>query len=223
MISSAVETYAHYVGAIPLQWFADAGNLNELVSAELAYGVQVAVEDALINAAGPLPAPVGVLHDAGVQSITTVTGDAPGTILAALTAVSAQGYNQGAVCLHPNDWQGISSLKDANERYLYGAGPFQSPGRAIWGAPVVVSVAVPEGTVIVGDLGGAIRVVEREPVQVLSGTVQDELIKNLRTMVGESRLAFAVIRPQALAKASLAGTGVLSAEATSTRSTKTTK
>ena len=58
--------------------------------------------------------------------------------------------------------------------------------------------------------------VEREPVQVIVGTVDAELTHNQRTFVGEVRSAFAVVRHQALAVVDLgAGVGTLSAQAQS--------
>ena len=89
------------------------------------------------------------------------------------------------------------------------------PAAQLWNAPVVLTNAIPAGQAIVGDIGSAVRLVEREPVQVFSGTVQDELVKNERTFVGESRVAFATVRPQALARVVLTSTGTLSAQAQS--------
>ena len=222
-VTADIWTFATTATGVPLAWLSDIQSLSLFVQTELEYAVRLAIEDGLLNGAGPLPGtPLGILHDPAVQTVATVTSDAPGTILAALTAVSSAGYNQGVVAMNPANWQGVSSLKDANERYLYGAGPFQSPGRAIWGAPVVLSVAVPVDTVVVGDIGAAVRFVEREPVQVIVGTQNDEVLRNERSFVVESRDSFVTVRPQALAKASLAGTGVLSVEATSTRSTSKT-
>jgi hypothetical protein len=65
----------------------------------------------------------------------------------------------------------------------------------------------------VGEIASAVRIVEKEPVRVIVGTVNDELTKNLRTFVGEARTAFAGVRPQALAVVDLgAGAGTLSAQ-----------
>jgi hypothetical protein len=50
-----------------------------------------------------------------------------------------------------------------------------------------------------------VRYVERDPVQVIVGTTGDELVHNTRSFVGESRGAFAVVRPDALAVCDLGG------------------
>ena len=56
-------------------------------------------------------------------------------------------------------------------------------------------------------------------MEVIVGTVNDELTNNLRTFVGEAREAFVVVRPQALAVVDLgAGAGTLSA--TQSKATK---
>ena len=222
MLSADVWTFAHYIGGVPLQWSADASNLDALISSELAYGVQLAVESGLVNGAGPLPgAPLGILKDTAVPSIPFAT-DAPGSILAGLTAVSAAGYSTGVVALNPADWESILQMKDLQQRPIYGGSPFSGPQRTLWNAPVVLSNAIPVGGAIVGDIGGAVRLVEREPVQVIVGTIDQELTHNQRTHVGESRCAFATVRPQALAKVNLTAAGGFSveAQAASTRTKK---
>jgi HK97 family phage major capsid protein len=203
MVAADVWTFAHYLGAIPLAWLADAANLDTLIRSELAYGSQLAVEDALVNGPGPLPgAPLGILEDADVQQVPA-GADAPLSILDGLTAVSSAGYSTGVVALNPSDWKAILAMKDDANRYQFGGSPFSGPGRTLWNAPVVLSNALAPGDCIVGDIGGAIRMVERQPVEVIVGTTGDELIHNQRTMVGEARLAFAVVRPQALAVVAL--------------------
>ena len=215
MVTADLWTFAHYIGAVPLQWLQDAANLDALISAEVQYGVVLAIEYGLVNGAGPLPgAPLGILHDPAVQQ-APFSVDAPGSILGGLTMISAAGYGTGAVALNPEDWEAIMGMKDLNERPIYGGSPFAGPSRQLWNAPVVLSNAIPAGQAIVGDIGSAVRLVEREPVQVFSGTVQDELVKNERTFVGESRVAFATVRPQALARVVLTSTGTLSAQAQS--------
>ena len=198
MVSRAVETYAHHIPGVPVQWVQDAANLDTLIRSELAYGVVLAVEDALVNAVGPAPAPVGIMEDTAVTQITAAA-DAPLSVLKGLTAIASAGYSTGVVALSPTDWEAILGMKDGNERYQFGGSPFAGPQRTLWSTPVVISVAIPAGTAVVGDIGGAVRMVEKAPVEVIVGTVNDELVRNLRTFLGEAREAFAIVRPQALA------------------------
>jgi HK97 family phage major capsid protein len=203
MVAADVWTFAHHVPGVPLQYLADAANLDTLIRSELAYGVQLAVEDALVNGPGPLPgAPLGIMEDADVQAIPAAA-DAPLSILDGLTAVSSAGYSTGVVALNPADWKAILAMKDDANRPIYGGAPFSGPARTLWSTPVVLSNAIAAGDAIVGDIGGAVRMVERQPVEILVGTQGDELVKNQRTMVGEARLTFALVRPQALAVVAL--------------------
>jgi hypothetical protein len=55
------------------------------------------------------------------------------------------------------------------------------------------------GTAILGDIGSGVRVVERQPVEVIVGTVNDELVKNQRTFVCEAPGSFVTVRPEPLA------------------------
>jgi hypothetical protein len=48
-----------------------------------------------------------------------------------------------------------------------------------------------------------VRFVERQPVQIIVGTQNDDLVRNQRTVVGEAHAAFVTVRPNALAVVAL--------------------
>jgi HK97 family phage major capsid protein len=121
MVSADSWTFAHNVGAVPLQWLQDAGNLDTLIRSELVYGVQMAVEKAIVSGAGPLPGlPLGIIPDPAVLQ-TDYTNNVPDSILAGLTAVASAGYSTGVVALNPADWEAILAMKDLQERYQFRA------------------------------------------------------------------------------------------------------
>jgi hypothetical protein len=61
-----------------------------------------------------------------------------------------------------------------------------------YGISIYSSIACPVGTGIVGDWAGASMIWRRWDARILVGLVNDDITKNLVTVVGESRLAFAV-------------------------------
>ena len=143
MVTADTWTFAHFIGGVPLQWLTDAANLDTLISSELAYGVQLAVEGGIVNGPGPLPgAPLGILTDPAVQQVPAAA-DAPLSVLDGLTAISSAGYATGAVCLNPLDWSAILGMRDKNDRPIYGGSPFQGPSRSLWSSPVVLSTRSP--------------------------------------------------------------------------------
>jgi HK97 family phage major capsid protein len=85
------------------------------------------------------------------------------------------------------------------------------PGRArygvgaprLWGVPVVEIDALAAGTALVGDFTKAV-LFDRQSLAITLGTINDQFVHNMVTVLGEIRAGFGVIRPSAFVKASLA-------------------
>jgi HK97 family phage major capsid protein len=112
------------------------------------------------------------------------------------------------IVIHPNDWEGIVLQKDANLQY-YGGGPFQSEaGPTLWGLRAVVTSAVTEGAPIIGAFGTAAQVYRKGGLTVeASNSHSDYFVKNKTAIRAEERLALAVYRPAACARAALGRAG----------------
>jgi hypothetical protein len=66
--------------------------------------------------------------------------------------------------------------------------------------PLIPSVAIAQGTALVGDFSIGAQLLIREGVQVLlSDSDQDDFIRNRVTMLAEMRAALPVFRPAAFA------------------------
>jgi HK97 family phage major capsid protein len=107
------------------------------------------------------------------------------------------------VVLHPNDWQQIALLTNADGVYLFGS-PANEAEPRIWGKRVIVSPVIAEGTALVGAFGTAAQVYEREGARVtfaetgLADSAGTELfLQNQIRFRGESRLGLAVFRGDA--------------------------
>lgn len=94
-----------------------------------------------------------------------------------------------------------------NEYAALGGGPFGSAaGRTIWGLPFVENEDVPVNTAWAVD-GRAAMVFDRMDAQIyITDSNRDLFERNIITILCESRLAFAVFRPGAIAKVDLAAT-----------------
>jgi hypothetical protein len=122
------------------------------------------------------------------------------SIQAGLAAVRGAGYTPNAILLNPAN--AASAITAAAPSYAYGYDPFRAT-EVLYGVPVYYSNAVPANTGIVGDLVNGCVIYRRQDATIIIGHVNDDIIKNIVTIVGESRLAFYVVQPLALNKVTL--------------------
>jgi HK97 family phage major capsid protein len=95
--------------------------------------------------------------------------------------------------LHPIDWRQILLTKDGQGRYIVGDPIGQGP-QTLWNLPVVVTLAIGQGTFLCGAFARG--------AQVLTGLkrkcsfqLKTALQNNLVTIRGEERLPMTVRRP----------------------------
>jgi HK97 family phage major capsid protein len=124
-------------------------------------------------------------------------------VVDAIAAVRTQGRRRPTgLVVHPNDWYstGFLTAKDLNGNYLVGD-PRASIDQlnTLWGLNVVVSEAIPENTLLVGDFRQAV-LWSREGVSLMvSDQHSDFFVRNLLAILAEMRAAFGVLDPQAFA------------------------
>jgi HK97 family phage major capsid protein len=199
------------------EMFQDAEQFQAYLSQRMVFGVQRAEEAQLLNGSGTAP---------NLQGILNRTGLAPAVVTAAgLTAVKAMEgiFNQitqlravsfvepDAVVIHPTDWQTIRLGKD-NQGQYYAGGPFTgaygNPGPSntanIWGLKAVITTAIAQGTVLVGNFQQSAQVFRRNGITVeMTNSNVDDFQNNLVTLRAEERLALAVYRPAGFGKVTL--------------------
>ena len=198
VVATTVKTLAHWI-PITKRAASDAGQVRTLVDTFLRYGLNEELEDQILNGSGTGENFTGIL-----QSSPLTVGSA-GTdidaIVDAIRTVRVTGRRKPtALVVHPNDWYsaGFLTAKDSQNRYLVGD-PRASIDQlnTLWGLNVVVSEAMTENTVLVGDFRQAV-LWEREGVQLLvSDQHSDFFTRNLLAILAEMRAAFGVLDPQA--------------------------
>lgn len=105
--------------------------------------------------------------------------------------------------VNPADSEVFDVATTTNGNY-YGAGPYANSGvPALWGMRVVEDENIPAGTALVGD-GRMAAVWDRMQSTIITGYINDQLVRNMITLLAEERLALTVFRPQAFAVVSLA-------------------
>ncbi len=203
--STTVKAIAHWLPATKRS-LADAGQVRTLIDAFLLYGLEEELEDQIIGGNGVGENFEGLANTSGVQTQAAPTGDQNlfDILRIARRKVRIGGRsNPTAYVMNPIDWETVELSRDGNDRY-YGAGPFAMTAPSLWGLPVVESEAVPAGTAYVGDWTKAV-LWDREQASIQATDAHaDFFVRNLVAILAEMRAAFAVLRPAAFVKITLA-------------------
>jgi Phage capsid family len=163
---------------------------------------------------GPLLYGARLVHRPAGARAGTLTLAAPGAgasnldnIREAITLIRLNARSEpNAIVLNPTDAHNIDLLKVNNEPNNFaGPGPLDSslgPRRA-WGLPIVGTDAFTAGTTLIGDFSKAV-LFDRQSLAVTLGTINDQFIRDMVTVLGEVRAGFGAIRPVAFVRATLA-------------------
>lgn len=138
----------------------------------------------------------GIVNVAGIQTQAKGADATPTAIYKAMTLIRAVGFLEptGAV-FHPLDWQDIKTLQDTTGNYIWGPPSSPQPD-SIWGLDVVQTTALTQNTGLVGAFRTAAEIFRREDLTMQVGWINDQFIKNQRTILVEERLALVVFRPK---------------------------
>ena len=122
-------------------------------------------------------------------------------ILAAILGIKAKSaYDASVVLLNPADLLALMTAKDSNKQYIgggyfngaYGNGTYSMP-TSIWGVPVFAASGVTAGSAVVAARE-AVKIWKKGGIDVkLYEQNEDDAIYNRITLVGEERLACAVV------------------------------
>lgn len=138
----------------------------------------------------------------GVAEYDTANNEtlADGILQAILGIKGGSAYDASVVLVNPADLYALMSAKDKNGQYIgggyfngaYGNGTYNMP-TSIWGVPVVASSDITSGKAIVAARE-AVKIWKKGGIDVrLFEQNEDDAIYNRVTLVGEERLACAVV------------------------------
>lgn len=183
--------------------------LRDYINGRLTFMVQAREEDQLLNGSGAANNLTGLMNTSGIQTQANAANDVEAIHKAKTkirtAAASVGGYEPDGIIVHPTDWQTMRLQKDANNQY-YGGGPFSGTYGVgaypleplLWGLRPVVTVAIPQGTALVGAFKLGAQIWQREGIRVEStNTNEDDFNNNLMSLRVEERLALTVYRPSA--------------------------
>jgi len=198
VVSAPVETIAHIM-AISRRAAADAPQVQQMVNQFLLYGLREEEEDQILNGNGTSPNLRGILQTAGINTVGSAGTDLD-AIVDAIRVVRLDRREPTAMVVHPNDWfsTGFLLAKDSAGNYLIG-NPRASLDelQTLWGLRVVVTPAMTENTVLVGDFRQAVIADRMQSTIYMTDSHKDWFSRNILAILAEERLALGVLDPDA--------------------------
>ncbi|HXG57076.1 MAG TPA: phage major capsid protein [Vicinamibacterales bacterium] len=177
----------------------DVPQRRSFVDAELRRGVELTLDDQLLNGSGTAPNMRGILNRTGLATAvargTDPNADAIAKQIAAIA--SASNVQPDGIIMHPTNWQTIQLSKDASGNYPGGGGPFASPRQpTLWGLPVAVTSVIAVNTALVGAFQAGAQLFLKGNLRVeATNAHSDFFTKNMTAIRAEMRAALAVRRP----------------------------
>lgn len=190
--TATVRTLAHYI-PVTNRMLADAPAIRGIIDGRLLLGLQLTLESQVLSGNGSGENLTGLIN-AGIGIVSKGTDYGVDAIYKGRTMVRNTGHGRpSAFVLNPTDWQTIRLSRESSSTatpgtYLMGP-PSMSGAVTLWGLPVVEDEAVPAGTAIVGDWQQGATLFDREQGNVRAGTVNDQFIRNMQTLLAELRVA----------------------------------
>lgn len=215
-VDDRVRTIAHLSEPIAKQDLDDVGMLRQFIDQEMRLGLDLALEDEVLNGDGTGEHMTGIANVSGSQSQAFVT-DVLTTTRKAVTKLERYGYMAGAAfIMTPEDWEAVELLADNEARFYYG-GPQNTvdpAARRLWGAPVVVTDAATTGTAYLADWrqmklhvrqDGVLDWSENvyDPDALGSGVGASDFQRNMLRFRFEGRFGLEILRPSSIVEIDL--------------------
>lgn len=194
------------------QQLEDVPSLSATINDELLYELAVAEEKELVWGDPDTGGLSGLLDpETNVPVIPTpdrgVDGDGNAieptnimeAVLMGITDVTMRGGTPTAATIHPLDWESALIAKGTDGHYMW-AIVTQANQRRLWGIELVPTLSMQDPTdgsrhLIVGDWIRGATLYDRQAANIAVGWINDQFIRNMRSILAEERIAWAVKRP----------------------------
>jgi HK97 family phage major capsid protein len=204
--TSPIRTLAHWL-PVTNRMLADAPAIRGYINSRLLLGLQLALEAQVVSGDGTGETLTGILN-AGITTFAASTmNNVVDAILRARTMVrtGAKMVPTGVV-MNPVDFEDIRLLREnvasaTLGQYLMGP-PSVSGPMTVFGMPVVESENIAAGRLLVGAFNQGCNLFDREQSAIRVGTVNDQFVRNIQTILAEQRLGFVVYRAAAFVSVS---------------------
>lgn len=183
----------------------DFPQLSGYVNMRLPLQVMTAEEEQILTGDGSGSNLTGILQTEGLQTTAVGAGTATDALYHALTLIRVNAkFEPDGFVIHPSDWETLRLTKDANSQY-FGGGPFTGAYgqkienvESLWGKPVAITTAIPQGTALAGAFRIGAEVIRRMGL-IIDFTNSDgtDFVKNVTTIRAETRLGLSVFHTAA--------------------------
>lgn len=179
--------------------FDDIPMLESYIDTRLRTFVQLRENQQLLSGSGAGVNLRGILNAVGILTQAKGADNIPDAVYKAITKVRVTSFLEptGGV-FHPNDWQDVRLMRadGATGLYLWG-NPSEAGPERIWGLNVVLTTGETENTGLIGAFQTGAQIFRRSDIALQVGWINDQFIKNQRTILAEERLALVIFRPAA--------------------------
>lgn len=160
--------------------------------------VRLAAEQYIVSGTGVAPQIKGFMTRPGLSVYVKAAGDNNAdAIYKSMAQVRNDAFAEPeAVIINPANVIPITLLKNANGDYIYG-NPASAGPQTVWGKPMLQTKAMDVGNALTGDFTMYSEYYISEEVGVEVGLINDQFIKNARTLLAEIYHALVVTRPSA--------------------------
>jgi len=186
----------------------DLPALSGIINGELLYDLSKHEEELVMYGDGLGENFEGIIPNPDVLAMRSEVGDTLIDIARrGITDVRRAGYEPNAIVVDPLDWENIVLEKGTDNRYVWVV-VTEGETQRLWGVRVIETVAMQDfagvateaRNMVVGDFRRGATLWDRQDASVSVGYINDQFIKNMRTILAEERLAFGVTRPGAFRK-----------------------
>jgi len=196
-MTSAVRTMAHYI-PVTNRMLADAPQIRGIINTRLLYGLDYALEAEIVTGSA-----TGEHFQGFLSTTTNFQGKGTDSTIDAIfkgrTKVITGGGRPNAIVLNPADWEDIRLSRESAATATLGGylmGPPNTSGfTTLWGLPVIESAGLTANNGLVGDFAQGCALFDREQAAIRVGTINDQFIHNMQTILAELRAAFVIFSP----------------------------
>lgn len=197
--TSPVVTIAEWI-PVTNKMLSDGPAIRGLIDERLVYDLRDVLEAQVLGGTAGSTSLGGILT-AGISTVAAGTNTID-AIMDAMVAVAATGkVTPTNVVMHPSDFSAIRTARENAATGTLGGYLWGSPATAgpltVWGLPVTLSLGMTENTILVGNFRRGCMLFDREQPQIRVGTIDDQFVRNMQTILAELRAAFVVFRPTA--------------------------
>jgi len=176
-----------------------------LIDNRLTLMVKLTEEVQLLQGSGVAPNLQGFLTTPGVGVVAadySGLNNTPDAVYQAFTKVRSIGFAEpNGVVIHPVNWQSVRLLKTTQGAYIYGDPSVEGPER-FWGKQAIITTAIAQGTVLTGDYAMYSHISRGMDIMVEVGFINDDFVRNQKTIRAEEYLSLEIYRASAFCKIS---------------------